>query len=187
MIRDREPLPVVVRAPGRLELVQSAALTLGALILVGLVVVVAVGAVAVFVDIAMTDRAADYQTPTGLPDSIARALVVVVLLLVWPAACRLGLGTPGDAVISLRVLSLEGGYADPWRVWLRSGIYLAVFGAGILLDHPAAGVVVVIALWAVALVRRDRRSAVELALGLVPHTATAPKDAQPHPWALGQR
>jgi hypothetical protein len=187
-IRDerRDPLPEVVRPPSRRELVQSAALSVGAVVLVGLVAVVVVGSVAVFVDIAMTDRTADYQTPTGLPDQVFRVLLVVVLLAVWPAACRLGHGTPGDAFVSLRVLGTDGGYADAWRVWARSGIYLAVFGAGVLVDHPALGALAVVLLWGVGLVRRDRRSAVDLLVGLVPHTGAAPKDAQPHPWALGR-
>ena len=114
-------------------------------------------------------------------------LLVVVLLVLWPASCRFGLGTPGDAVASLRVLSVDHGYAAAWRVWARSGIYLAVFGVGVLLERPAGGALVAVLLWAVALVRRDRRSAVDLLVGLVPHTGSAPKDAQPHPWALERR
>ena len=51
----------------------------------------------------------------------------------------------------------------------------------------AVGALVCLLLWAVALVRRDRRSAVDLLVGLVPHTGTAPKDATPHPWALERR
>jgi hypothetical protein len=165
----------------------SAAMTVGAVILVGLVAVVVAGSVAVFVDIAMTDRSADYQTQTGLPEQVFRVLLVVVLLVVWPAACRLGRGTPGDAFTALRVLSTDHGYAATWRVWMRSGLYLAVFGAGVLLERPAVGALVCLLLWAVALVRRDRRSAVDLLVGLVPHTGTAPKDAKPHPWALERR
>lgn len=185
--RDTQPLPEVVRPPARRELLLSAVMTIGAVILVGLVVVVAVGSVVVFVDIAMTDRTADYQTATGVPEQVFRVLLVVVLLVLWPASCRFGLGTPGDAVASLRVLSTDHGYADTWRVWARSGVYLAVFGAGVLLERPAGGALVVALLWAVALVRRDRRSAVDLLVGLVPHTGSAPKDAQPHPWAMERR
>lgn len=185
--RDTQPLPEVVRPPARRELFLSAAMTIGAVILVGLVAVVAVGSVVVFVDIAMTDRSADYQTATGLPEQVFRVLLVVVLLVLWPASCRFGLGTPGDAVASLRVLSVDHGYAASWRVWARSGIYLAVFGAGVLLERPAGGALAAVLLWAVALVRRDRRSAVDLLVGLVPHTGSAPKDAQPHPWALERR
>lgn len=185
--RDTQPLPEVVRPPARRELFLSAAMTIGAVILVGLVAVVAVGSVVVFVDIAMTDRSADYQTETGLPVQVFRVLLVVVLLVLWPASCRFGIGTPGDAVASLRVLSVDHGYAATWRVWARSGIYLAVFGVGVLLERPAGGALVAVLLWAVALVRRDRRSAVDLLVGLVPHTGSAPKDAQPHPWALERR
>jgi hypothetical protein len=183
-VRERDPLPEVVRPPARRELLLSAAVTIGAVILVGLVAVVVAGSVAVFVDIAMTDRSADYQTQTGLPIEVFRVLLVLVLLVIWPATCRFGLGTPGDAVASLRVLSTDGGYAARWRVWARSGIYLAVFGACTLVERAGLGALLVLLLWAVALVRRDRRSAVDLLLGLVPHTGTAPKTAQPHPWAL---
>lgn len=182
--RERDPLPEVVRPPARRELVLSAAVTLGAVVLVGLVAVVAAGSVAVFVDIAMTDRSADYQTQTGLPIEVFRVLLVLVLLVIWPASCRLGHGTPGDAVESLRVLATDGGYADRWRIWARSGIYLAVFGACTLVERPGLGALLVVLLWGVALVRRDRRSAVDLLIGLVPHTGTAPKTAQPHPWAV---
>jgi hypothetical protein len=184
-VRERDPLPEVVRPPGRGELVLSAAVTIGAVVLVGLVAVVAAGSVAVFVDIAMTDRSADYQTQTGLPLEVFRVLLVLVLLVIWPASCRFGLGTPGDAVASLRVLSTDGGYAARWRIWARSGVYLAVFGACTLVERPGLGALVVLLLWGVALLRRDRRSAVDLLVGLVPHTGTAPKTAQPHPWAVG--
>ena len=185
--RDTQPLPEVVRPPARRELVLSAAMTIGAVILVGLVAVVAVGSVVVFVDIAMTDRSADYQTATGLPEQVFRVLLVVVLLVLWPASCRFGLGTPGDAVASLRVLSVDHGYAAPWRIWARSGVYLAVFGAGRPPRAPGG--------------RRPRGCAAvgrrpgtprpplgrRPARGARPHTGTAPKDAQPHPWAMERR
>ncbi|HET7900800.1 MAG TPA: RDD family protein [Candidatus Nanopelagicales bacterium] len=169
--------------PSRGELVKSATLTVVIALGVGLIAVVLIGVVLVFFDIANTDPTADYQTQTGLPPIVFQIELVAVLIIAWLFGSRLGIGTPGDAIMSLTVLDTEGRPASRGANLARAGIPAAVFGVLALLDRAGLGVLLVLVLWGAALVRRDRRSVVDLLVGVVPHTYTRRRDAQPHPWA----
>lgn len=175
----------VAQPPSRRELVLSALLTLVVSAGVGLIATILLGAVLVFFDIANTDPTADYQTQTGLPPIVFQVALVAILLIVWLVACRLGHGTPGDAIMSMLALDPEGRRADRRTNLGRAALYVVVFGVLSLLGRPGLAAVVLILLWAPALVRRDRRSLVDLVVGVVPSSTAARRDAQPHPWARG--
>jgi hypothetical protein len=168
-----------IRPPSRGEMLASAAITLGACLLVGVSATLLVGSVGVFVDIALTDKTAAASTPTGLPVAAVDVLVTLVLATVWTAACRLGLGSPGDGVMDLKAFSIDGRPARRRQHWVRAGLPLGAFGVLGLLGLPAAGAALVTLAWAVCLVRSDRRSAVDLLIGVVPHTTTVPRTAVP--------
>jgi hypothetical protein len=168
-----------VRPPSRREVVSSALISVGVTIVAGLVITFLVGFPAVWVDIAMTDPAADASTPTGLPEAASRGLFVVVLLLLWPVTCRLGRGTWGDTVMDLKELTVTGAPAGRGRCWARTGIVLAVLGIATVLGRPGAGMLVIVVQWAPALVRADRRSLVDLLVGVVPHSTASPKLGRP--------
>ena len=171
--------------PTRRELVLSTLITIATSVGIGLVAILLIGAVLVFFDIANTDPTADYQTQTGLPPIVFQVALVAILLIVWLVACRLGHGTPGDAIMSMLALDPEGHRADRRTNLGRAALYVVVFGVLSLLGRPGLAAVVLILLWAPALARRDRRSLVDLVVGVVPSSTAARRDAQPHPWARG--
>jgi len=168
-----------VRPPSRRELVSSAAVSVAVTVIAGCVATFLVGFPAVWVDIAMTDPAAEAGTPTGLPDVAVRGLFVLVLLLLWPVTCRLGEGTWGDSYMDLAALGVDGEPAGKGRAWARTGAVLAILGVATVLGRPGAGVLVIVLQWAVALVRTDRRSLVDLLVGVVPHSHASPKLGRP--------
>ncbi len=170
--------------PSRRELTLSAAITVGVTVIAGCVVTFLVGFPAIWIDIAMTDPAADASTPTGLPESAALALFVAVLLVLWPVTCRLGRGTFGDAVMELKERTVDGRPAGRRRSWARAGVPLALIAVATVLGHPGVGAALVLLLWVPALLRADRRSLIDLAVGVVPHTTATPKTATPHPWSV---
>jgi hypothetical protein len=169
--------------PSRGELIKSAALTVVIALGVGLIAVILIGVVLVFFDIANTDPTADYKTQTGLPPIVFQIELVAVLIIAWLFGSRLGIGTPGDAIMGLTILDTEGHPAGRGANLARAGIPAAVFGVLALLDRASLGAVLVLLLWGAALVRRDRRSVVDLLVGVVPHTHSRRRDARPHPWA----
>jgi len=172
----------VIRRPSRRETISSAAISVGVTFLAGCVATFLVGFPAIWVDIAMTDRAADASTPTGLPEAAVRGLFVLVLLLLWPVTCRLGHGTWGDSVMDLAALDSDGEPAGRGRAWARTGIVLEVLGVATVLGRPGAGSLGIVLKWAVALVRSDRRSVVDLLVGVVPHSHASPKLGVPMVW-----
>jgi len=173
---------VQARPPSRREVVASAAISVGATIVAGCFVTLLVGFPAFWVDVAMTDPAADGTTPTGLPAWATQALFVLVLAILWPISCRLGHGTWGDSVMDLKALVGTGEQAGRWRNAARTGAPLAVLGVAMVLGRPGAGALVILVQWLPALVRADRRSLVDLVVGVVPHTTAARKTARPSPW-----
>jgi hypothetical protein len=177
------PAPVPIQAPTRREMVSSAALTVVIAASGGLIATILIGAVLVFVDIANTDPTADGTTQTGLPPAVAMVAFVVVMTVVWAVACRLGLGAPGDAIMGLASLGTDGAPIGRGRTRVRAAAYVVVFVAVVLLGRAGLAALLVLALWAPALVRSDRRSAVDLALGVVPRSSAPRRDATPHPWA----
>jgi hypothetical protein len=168
-----------VRRPSRGELVASAAVSVGVTIIAGCVATFLVGFPAIWVDIAMTDPAAEAGTPTGLPDFAVRGLFVLVLLLLWPVTCRLGHGTWGDSYMDLAALGVDGEPAGRGRAWARSGAVLAILGIATVVGRPGVGLLVIVLQWGVALVRADRRSLVDLLVGVVPHSHASPKLGRP--------
>jgi len=171
-----------VRPPSRREVVSSAAISIGVTVIAGAVATFLVGFPAIWVDIAMTDPAADASTPTGLPEAAARGLFVLVLLILWPVTCRLGYGTWGDSVMELQAKAATGELAPRGRNWARTGVVLALLGVATVLGRPGAGILVIVLQWVPALVRSDRRSLVDLLVGVVPHTTSSPKLGRPMVW-----
>ncbi len=171
-----------VRPPSRREVLSSAAISVGVTVIAGSVATFLVGFPAVWVDIAMTDPTADASTPTGLPESAARGLFVLVLLLLWPVTCRLGRGTWGDTVMELQARTTTGETAERWRCWARTGVVLTLLGVATVLGRPGAGLLAIVVQWLPALVRSDRRSLVDLIVGVVPHTTSSPKLGRPFVW-----
>jgi hypothetical protein len=150
---------------------------------VGLMATILLGTVLVFFDIANTDPTADAETQTGLPPIVFKIALVGILTIIWAVACRLGAGAPGDAVMNLVALDVDGGPASRATLRARAAVPVALFGVLGLLDRPGAGMVALGLLWLPAFVRSDRRSAVDLLVGVVPHTTATRRDATPHPWA----
>jgi hypothetical protein len=173
-----------VRPPSRREVVSSAAISVGVTVIAGSVATFLVGFPAIWVDIAMTDPAADASTPTGLPESAARGLFVAVLLLLWPVTCRLGHGTWGDSVMDLDARTTAGVPAGRGRSWARTGVILALLGVATVLGRPGVGLAAIVVQWLPALVRTDRRSLVDLVVGVVPHTTSSPKLGRPMVWPV---
>lgn len=173
----------VAQPPSRREIVLSTLLTVAIAVAVGLVATILVGVVLTFFDIANTDPTADYQTQTGLPPVAFAAAFVAILVVVWLVACRAGVGAPGDAIMNLFALDTEGHLAAKGTNLARAAIPTAVFGALALLGRAGLGLLILLLLWAPAFLRRDRRSLVDLVVGVVPHSTAARRDAQPHPWA----
>jgi hypothetical protein len=173
-----------VRPPTRREVLSSAAISIGVTVIAGSVATFLVGFPAVWVDIAMTDPTADASTPTGLPEAATRGLFVLVLLLLWPVTCRLGEGTWGDSVMDLKALTPAGEPAGRGTNWARTGVVLALLGVATVLGRPGLGVAAIVVQWIPALVRTDRRSLVDLLVGVVPHTTSSPKLGRPMVWPV---
>lgn len=178
-----EPPKAAGNPPTRGEIVGSTALTLAVSIGVGLVATLLVGAVLVFFDIANTDPAADWQTQTGLPPIVFQVALVAILVVIWLVACRAGSGAPGEAMLGVKLLDPSGAAATPAQQRIRAAAYVGVFAVLALLERAGAGAVVLLLLWLPSLLRRDRRSVVDLLVGVVPHSTRTVRDAQPHPWA----
>jgi hypothetical protein len=85
--------------------------------------------------------------------------------------------------MSLVSLDGEGHRADKQSQLARSAAYVVVFGVLVLLERSGLAVLTVIALWLPALLRSDRRSLVDLVVGITPSSGAPRRDAQPHPWA----
>jgi hypothetical protein len=168
--------------PSRREVLSSAAISVGVTVIAGSVATFLVGFPAIWVDIAMTDPTADASTPTGLPESASRGLFVLVLLLLWPVTCRLGQGTWGDTVMDLMALTPAGKPSGRGRAWARTGVVLALLGVATVLGRPGVGVLMIVLQWLPALARSDRRSLVDLVVGVVPHTTASPKLGRPLVW-----
>ncbi|MFN8156141.1 MAG: RDD family protein [Candidatus Nanopelagicales bacterium] len=169
--------------PSRRELVSSVLLTVAISVGIGLIATILIGVVLTFFDIANTDPTADYQTQTGLPPVVFAGALVAVLVIVWLVACRAGVGAPGDAIMNLLTLDTDGHASGKGAILARAAIPVVVFGVLALMGRPGLGLVVLLVLWAPAFLRSDRRSAVDLLVGVVPHSTAARRDAQPHPWA----
>jgi hypothetical protein len=150
--------------------VGSAWVTVVACFGVGVVVTALVGAVVLFVDLAFTDPTAAADAQTGLPPWVFSVLLAVVLTTVCATGCRVGLGSPGDAYRGLRCVGPDGEPAGARRQWARSAAYVVPFGLLAVVDHAGLGALVVVLLWLPSLVRRDRRSLVDLAVGVSPHS-----------------
>jgi hypothetical protein len=161
--------------PSRREIVASAAISVAVTVLAGSFVSVLIGFPALWIDIAMTDPTADASTPTGLPKWASQTLFLLAMAILWPIACRRGEGTWGDTIMDLKAMTPTGEWASRRRNAARTGALLAVFAVATLLGRPGVGVVVLFIQWLPSLVRADRRSLVELAVGVVPHTTATRK------------
>jgi hypothetical protein len=98
----------------------------------------------------------------------------------WLGSCRLGVGTPRDAVMALQARDDSGERVGRSRNLARTAMPVAVVGVGVLAGHPAVGLGLAAVLWAPALVRRDRRTAYDLVAGVVPHSTEPQKTS--HGW-----
>jgi hypothetical protein len=100
------------------------------------------------------------------PAWLGPAVLGAVLIVTWLGSARMGLGTPGDAVMSLSARTVDGAPLPRWRNLLRTGVPLALFALGVALGSVWIGVALVAAGWAPALVRADRRTAYDLLAGV---------------------
>ena len=106
-----------------------------------------------------------WQSSTG-PGWVGQAVLGVVLLVTWLGSARIGLGTPGDAFMSLSARTVDGGPVPRWRNLLRTAVPLVLFAVGVALGSVGIGILLVAAAWAPALVRSDRRTAYDLLAGV---------------------
>jgi hypothetical protein len=171
----------------RSERVRSAAATLGATFIVGIGATLVVG-IGLFVygvitrtDILTTGTAVSAGTPGAFggtqssswrgiaansPTWVAPVSLTLVLLVCWLGSCRIGRGTPGDAVMSLTATTLDGGPVPRWRSMLRTGLPMLLFVLGLQIGSAWWGLLLAALPWALALVRSDHRTAYDLAAGV---------------------
>jgi hypothetical protein len=188
---------VRVKPPTALERLQSTAITAGAALVVGLGSVFVVGLASFVIAIVtkspmpvLTNRPTDPNDPSGvlqgwtLTDSggsgaamggMAMAVLAVVSVLVWLATCRLGRGTPGDAVMGILARDIEGRLVGRGRAMARTAAPVAILAVGIGTGRTGLAVLLVLALWAPALLRQDRRTAFDLLAGVVPQSTEPDK------------
>jgi hypothetical protein len=57
-----------------------------------------------------------------------------------------------------------------------------LLGVATVLGRPGVGVLMIVLQWLPALARSDRRSLVDLVVGVVPHTTASPKLGRPLVW-----
>jgi hypothetical protein len=121
-----------------------------------------------------------------MPDSAAATatsllLWTLVVLVVWVTACRGGIGTPGDAVMTLRAYDASGAPASRGRNLLRGAVPVGLAGVVAQFSGSAWAVLLLAALWTPALVRHDRRTAVDLLVGVVPRSLAPAKTGRSWP------
>jgi hypothetical protein len=119
--------------------------------------------------------------PTEAMTFFSRLLWVAVVLVVWLASCRVGRGTPGDAVMTLRAWTVDGALAGRGRTMLRTGVPVTLYALIALLAGHVYALALLAVLWAPALVRADRRTAVDLLVGVVPRSLRAAKTGRSWP------
>ncbi len=178
-----EPLPVASLS----ERVRSGAATVVATVIVAIGATLVVGLLLFGVVLATGQRLAASGAPSPLdggglagplsgsawssladatPGWLAPVSFLLVLVTTWLASCRIGRGTPGDAVMSLTTQTPSGETPPRWRTMLRTGVPLGILGVASLSHQFWIGVLVVAALWAPAFVRTDRRTAFDLVAGV---------------------
>ncbi len=113
-------------------------------------------------------------------------LLLAVLVIAWLVSCRGGVGTPGDAIMTLRARAREGSPPRRWQHLVRTGVPMAILGAGMLGQRAWAGALVALVLWLPALVRSDRRSLFDVIAGvelvsLAPAKTSHGWTTPPHP------
>jgi hypothetical protein len=100
------------------------------------------------------------------PAWVGPVSLLLVLVIAWLGSCRIGRGTPGDAIMSLTAHDADGRRPARWRAMLRTGMPLALLGVGVALGSVWLGLALATVPWLPALVRADRRSAYDLASGI---------------------
>lgn len=187
-----EIVSVRIKPPKALERLQSAAVTVGAALVVGVVAAVVAGIAAFVVAFVrgtdmptLTYRSVDPNDPssalgpwtltnTGASGAgmgaAALLTLAVVGVLVWLATCRMGRGTPGDAVMGILARDTEGRLIGARRAMLRTGVPMLMLVGGTALGLTRMSLLLVVVLWLPALVRHDRRSVFDLVAGVVPQS-----------------
>jgi hypothetical protein len=192
-----EIVSVRIKPPTVLERLQSTAVTAGVALVVSVAAVFVVGLAAFVVALVtkspmpqLTNRPVDPNDATGvlqgwtLTDSggsgasmggMALAVLALVSVVVWMTTCRLGRGTPGDAVMGILARDTEGRLVGRGRAMARTAAPVTILAIGMGTGLTGLGVLVVLALWAPALLRRDRRTAFDLLSGVVPQSTEPDK------------
>lgn len=178
-------MPHTAQPPSVLERTQSAGVTALAAAAIAGAITLVLGVIMLATSIAINKRVPGLDVGTdgsslvrnpytdGQSDWMGILALVVVVTLTWLGTCRFGLGTPGDAVMNVIAEDSDGAPAGRRQNLVRTGLPFAVFCLAVLAHRPGAGFLVLAALWAPALLRRDRRTAFDLIAGVVPRS-TAP-------------
>lgn len=118
---------------------------------------------------------------TGAANLFSWLLWALVVVAVWLAGSRIGAGTPGDAVMTLRPLTSGGEVASRGRNLLRTAVPVAAYAVMSQLAGNVYALALLALLWAPALVRADRRTAVDLLVGVVPRSLRPAKTGRSWP------
>jgi hypothetical protein len=177
------------------ERVSSTAVTVVAGLLAGAAATIVLGIVVWFLQVVLGIKVpleiifnggATELRPSAMPDSPAATatsllLWTLVVLVVWLTVCRAGIGTPGDAVMTLRACDGSGAAASRGRNLLRGAVPVGLLAVVAQLAGSGWALVALAALWAPALVRADRRTAVDLLVGVVPRSLAPAKTGRSWP------
>lgn len=184
-------------APTLRERVSSTVVTVVACLLVGAAATLMLGLVVWVLQVAFgirvpldsgpTDgsavlRPANVTPPEGTT-AFGIGLWIVVVIAVWLASCRGGIGTPGDAVMTLRPYDTSGAPASRGRNLLRGAVPVGAFAVVAQVAGSGWGLALLALLWAPALVRADRRTAADLLVGVVPRSLAPAKTGRSWPAA----
>lgn len=182
-------------APTLRERVLSTAVTVVACLLAGAAATIVLGMLVWFLQVVLGIKVpleiifnggSTTISPSDMPESAAATatsllLWTLVVVVVWLTACRGGVGTPGDAVMTLRPYDTTGARASRGRNLLRGAVPVAVLGVVAQFGGSAWALALLVLLWAPALVRADRRTAVDLLVGVVPRSLAPAKTGRSWP------
>lgn len=159
--------------PRRRERLGSAVVTAGAAVLGAIVA----GMTATFVSFVATSQSMSLMEHASVVDIARSSGIDSVSPWVWGSvdaftflvavltASRLGRGAVGDAVFGVRAVDRAGAPAGVWRILLNAALPIAAWVMAAPRLGTGGALVLTAALWALSLVRSDRRSVYSLITG----------------------